>query len=180
MSFLSKALKMDCKQVIETQRNYIYSVVFGNKFHQLPKLSGSTSLEMQNNAAAAAATEDKEEEMVETSEEAKGLLKPSQHPSRRRVKSLKEMPGPKTFSNLMEFFCKDGFARIHEIQQKHVQEYGKIFKSHFGPKLVVSIADKDMVAHVLREEGCMPQRADMDSWQEYRTLRARATGLISA
>lgn len=112
--FLSKALKMDCKQVIEAQRNCIYSVVFGNKFHQLPKLSGSTSLEMQNNAAAA--TEDKEEEMVETSEEAKGLLKPSQHPSHRRVKSLKEMPGPKTFSNLMEFFCKDGFARIHEIQ----------------------------------------------------------------
>lgn len=114
MSLLSKALKMDCKQVIEAQRNCVYSVVFGNKFHQLPKLSGSTSLEMQNNAAAA--TEDKEEEMVETSEEAKGLLKPSQHPSCRGVKSLKEMPGPKTFSNLIEFFCKDGFARIHEIQ----------------------------------------------------------------
>ncbi|XP_026521101.1 cytochrome P450 27C1 [Notechis scutatus] len=177
MSFLSKALKIDCKQVIEAQRNCIYSMDFGNKFHQLPKLSGSTSLEMQNNAAAA--TEDKEE-MVETSENAKGLLKSSQHPSRQTVKSLKEMPGPKTFSNLIEFFCKDGFARIHEIQQKHVQEYGNIFKSHFGPKLVVSIADKDMVAQVLREEGCMPQRADMDSWQEYRALRARATGLISA
>lgn len=114
MTLLFKALKMDCKQVIEAQRNCVYSVVFGKKFHQLPKLSGSTSLEMQNNAAAA--TEDKEEEMVETSEEAKGLLKPSQHPSCRRVKSLKEMPGPKTFSNLIEFFCKDGFARIHEIQ----------------------------------------------------------------
>uniref|UniRef100_A0A8D2JI78 Cytochrome P450 family 27 subfamily C member 1 n=1 Tax=Varanus komodoensis TaxID=61221 RepID=A0A8D2JI78_VARKO len=55
-----------------------------------------------------------------------------------------------------------------------------IFKSHFGPKLVVSIADRDMVAQVLREEGAMPQRADMDSWQEYRDLRGRATGLISA
>ncbi|XP_053258837.1 cytochrome P450 27C1 isoform X2 [Podarcis raffonei] len=37
-----------------------------------------------------------------------------------------------------------------------------------------------MVAQVLREEGSAPQRADMDSWQEYRDLRRRATGLISA
>ncbi|XP_061468962.1 cytochrome P450 27C1 isoform X3 [Rhineura floridana] len=37
-----------------------------------------------------------------------------------------------------------------------------------------------MVAQVLREEGSAPQRADMDSWQEYRDLRGRATGLISA
>lgn len=32
------------------------------------------------------------------------------------VKSLKEMPGPSTLSNLVEFFWKDGFSRIHEIQ----------------------------------------------------------------
>lgn len=33
-----------------------------------------------------------------------------------RVKTLKEMPGPSTLSNLIEFFWKDGFSRIHEIQ----------------------------------------------------------------
>jgi len=32
------------------------------------------------------------------------------------VKTLKEMPGPSTFSNLVEFFYRDGFSRIHEIQ----------------------------------------------------------------
>lgn len=32
------------------------------------------------------------------------------------VKSLKEMPGPSTLSNLVEFFWRDGFSRIHEIQ----------------------------------------------------------------
>ncbi|XP_038611649.1 cytochrome P450 27C1 [Tachyglossus aculeatus] len=94
--------------------------------------------------------------------------------------TLSEMPGPRTLSNLVEFFWRDGFARIHEIQQKHSREYGKIFKSHFGPQFVVSIADRDMVAQVLRAEGPAPQRADMGSWQEYRDLRARATGLISA
>eukprot|EP00076_Gallus_gallus_P010147 XP_004942948.1 cytochrome P450 27C1 [Gallus gallus] len=37
-----------------------------------------------------------------------------------------------------------------------------------------------MVAQVLRSEGRAPQRANMESWQEYRDLRGRATGLISA
>ncbi|XP_040827141.1 cytochrome P450 27C1 [Ochotona curzoniae] len=95
-------------------------------------------------------------------------------------RSLAAMPGPRTLANLVEFFCRDGFSRIHEIQQQHTWEYGKIFKSHFGPQFVVSVADRDMVAQVLRAEGMAPQRANMESWQEYRDLRGRATGLISA
>ncbi|XP_044889513.1 cytochrome P450 27C1 isoform X2 [Felis catus] len=94
-------------------------------------------------------------------------------------RSLAVMPGPHPLANLVEFFWKDGFGRIHEIQ-KHTREYGKIFKSHFGPQFVVSIADRDMVAQVLRAEGAAPQRANMGSWQEYRHLRGRSTGLISA
>uniref|UniRef100_A0A8C8SJW5 Cytochrome P450 family 27 subfamily C member 1 n=1 Tax=Pelusios castaneus TaxID=367368 RepID=A0A8C8SJW5_9SAUR len=152
-------------------------VIFVNRFHQQIKRSSSQALEVQNTTTTAAA-EDKEEEMVAVSG-TEGLLKPTQHHPR-NVKSLQEMPGPKTLSNLFEFFWKDGFGRIHEIQQKHTQEYGKIFKSHFGPQFVVSIADRDMVAQVLRAEGRTPQRANMESWQEYRDLRGRATGLISA
>lgn len=63
---------------------------------------------------------------------------------------------------------------------EHRKKYGKIFKSCFGPQLVVSVADRDMVAQVLRAEGVAPQRANMDSWKEYRDMRGRATGLISA
>ncbi|XP_053721852.1 cytochrome P450 27C1 [Synchiropus splendidus] len=97
-----------------------------------------------------------------------------------RLKTLKEMPGPSTLANLYEFFWKDGFGRIHEIQMEHRKKYGKIFKSRFGPQLVVSVADKDLVAQVLRAEGVAPQRANMESWKEYRDLRGRSTGLISA
>ncbi|XP_017557662.2 cytochrome P450 27C1 [Pygocentrus nattereri] len=97
-----------------------------------------------------------------------------------RVKSLREMPGPSAVGNLVEFFYRDGFSRIHEIQLEHSQKYGKIFKSRFGPQLVVSIADRDLVAQVLRAEGVTPQRGNMDSWKEYRDLRGRSTGLISA
>lgn len=35
-----------------------------------------------------------------------------------RIKTLKEMPGPSTIANLIEFFYRDGFSRIHEIQVK--------------------------------------------------------------
>ena len=63
---------------------------------------------------------------------------------------------------------------------EHRQKYGKIFKSRFGPQLVVSIADRDLVAQVLRAEGATPQRANMESWKEYRDLRGRSTALISA
>ncbi|XP_033839535.1 cytochrome P450 27C1 [Periophthalmus magnuspinnatus] len=96
------------------------------------------------------------------------------------LKSLKEMPGPSTLSNLIEFFWRDGFARIHEIQLEHQKKYGKIFKSRFGPQLVVSIADRELVAQVLRAEGVAPQRANMESWKEYRVMRGHSTGLISA
>ncbi|KAM7424357.1 hypothetical protein PAMA_000617 [Pampus argenteus] len=108
------------------------------------------------------------------------LITPADAGEKTRIKTLKEMPGPRTISNLIEFFWKDGFGRIHEIQMEHRNKYGKIFKSHFGPQMVVSIADRDLVAQVLRAEGVAPQRANMESWKEYRDMRGRSTGLISA
>lgn len=66
------------------------------------------------------------------------------------------------------------------FQMEHSKMYGKIFKSRFGPQLVVSVADRDLVAEVLRAEGVAPQRANMESWHEYRDIRGRSTGLISA
>ncbi|XP_070825552.1 cytochrome P450 27C1 [Chaetodon trifascialis] len=108
------------------------------------------------------------------------LIKPANVGEKPLIKTLKEMPGPSTLSNLIEFFWRDGFSRIHEIQMKHKKMYGKIFKSRFGPQLVVSVAGRDLVAEVLRAEGVTPQRANMESWKEYRDMRGRSTGLISA
>lgn len=44
------------------------------------------------------------------------LIGPAVVRENRKIKTLKEMPGPSTLSNLIEFFWKDGFSRIHEIQ----------------------------------------------------------------
>ncbi|XP_056315501.1 cytochrome P450 27C1 [Danio aesculapii] len=135
--------------------------------HGLHKSVASGSLEI----AAHSQADLKEESAVSPAEEVQKAA---------RVKSLKEMPGPSTVANLLEFFYRDGFSRIHEIQMEHAQKYGKIFKSRFGPQFVVSIADRDMVAQVLRSESATPQRGNMESWKEYRDLRGRSTGLISA
>lgn len=44
------------------------------------------------------------------------LITPADVGEKTRAMSLKEMPGPSTIANLIEFFWKDGFSRIHEIQ----------------------------------------------------------------
>ncbi|XP_014810062.1 PREDICTED: cytochrome P450 27C1 isoform X3 [Calidris pugnax] len=178
MSFFSRVLTMKCKQGLESERTYFYQAVFASRFHRRPPLCSPGSLGVRDDPPPP--TEDKGAGAMVAAPGGPGeLLEPTQG-QLGRVKSLQEMPGPNTLYNLYEFFWKDGFGRIHEIQQKHTQEYGKIFKSHFGPQFVVSIADRDMVAQVLRAEGRAPQRANMESWQEYRDLRGRATGLISA
>lgn len=93
MSFLTR--------VLESERTYFQHALFVSRFHQAPGLSGSQSLEVRSGAENKAARPGE-------------LLEPS--PQLGRVKSLHEMPGPNTLYNLYEFFWKDGFGRIHEIQ----------------------------------------------------------------
>ncbi|XP_042301404.1 cytochrome P450 27C1 isoform X3 [Sceloporus undulatus] len=108
MSLLSKIWSLGCKQVLELRR--IAAGVPGFlRLHQLPRNPGEDK------------EEEEEEEKKEDEEGAPGQgspkgFCPQRHPSPSRAKSLQEMPGPRTFSNLVEFFWKDGFGRIHEIQ----------------------------------------------------------------
>lgn len=44
------------------------------------------------------------------------LITPKDTAQKGAVKTLAEMPGPGAVSNLIEFFWRDGFSRIHEIQ----------------------------------------------------------------
>lgn len=99
---------MKCKQTLECERTYFYQALFASsRFPGLSRLCSSQSLEMRSSPRPAAGNKG----------EGRGaeLLEP---PPRRlgRVKSLNEMPGPNTLYNLYEFFWKDGFGRIHEIQ----------------------------------------------------------------
>lgn len=44
------------------------------------------------------------------------VIKPKDAAQKKSFKTMAEMPGPSTISNLIEFFWRDGFSRIHEIQ----------------------------------------------------------------
>lgn len=100
---------MKCKQTLECERTYFFyqSLFASSRFPGQPRLCSSQSLAVRSSPRAAAGNKG----------EGRGaeLLEP---PRRRlgRVKSLHEMPGPNTLYNLYEFFWKDGFGRIHEIQ----------------------------------------------------------------
>ncbi|XP_043934173.1 cytochrome P450 27C1-like [Protopterus annectens] len=164
MTLFSSLLQTPCRQI--ARHDPFYRSVLAALFHNSSKVTSNQSMDVQDDG-------DEKDDLAE-------ILLHAPHVHHGEVKTLKEMPGPSTLTNLIEFFWRDGFSRIHKIQEKHSEQYGKIFKSHFGPQFVVSIADRDMVAHVLRMEGRAPQRANMESWQEYRDLRGRSTGLISA
>lgn len=71
--------------------------------HGLHKSRASGSLEI----AAHSQADLKEENMVRPVAEEQKV---------ERVKTLHEMPGPSAMANLIEFFYRDGFSRIHEIQ----------------------------------------------------------------
>ncbi|XP_012674470.2 cytochrome P450 27C1 [Clupea harengus] len=163
MSIQSTILRVGRKTLLAD----VVTTPFLLRTHSLHKTATSGSLRV---AAEHSGADDLVPPAIEVGDVQKGT----------RVKSLKEMPGPSAFGNLIEFFYRDGFSRIHEIQMEHSQKYGKIFKSRFGPQLVVSIAGRDLLAQVLRAEGVAPQRANMESWKEYRDISGRSTGLISA
>lgn len=58
-----------------------------------------------------------------------GLIAPAAAAQKKSVKKLAEMPGPGTFSNLIEFFWRDGFSRIHEIQVRLCEKKSNSFKT---------------------------------------------------
>ena len=83
----------------------------GKSFQMLPKQLSLLTLRALHKSVAS-------EEMSAAEEEAlpERLITAANVGRKTPVKSLKEMPGPSTLSNLIEFFWKDGFGRIHEIQ----------------------------------------------------------------
>lgn len=101
---------MKCKQTLECERTYFYQALFASssRFPGQPRpCSSSQPPEVRGGRRAAAANKG----------EGRGAERLELPPRRRgRVKSLHEMPGPNTLYNLYEFFWKDGFGRIHEIQ----------------------------------------------------------------
>uniref|UniRef100_A0A8C6LH32 Cytochrome P450 family 27 subfamily A member 3 n=1 Tax=Nothobranchius furzeri TaxID=105023 RepID=A0A8C6LH32_NOTFU len=62
---------------------------------------------------------------------------------------------------------------------EHKKIYGPLWKSTYGPLVVVNVASAELIEQVLRQEGKHPVRTDMPHWRGYRELRNQAHGPLT-
>uniref|UniRef100_A0A4W6EMT2 Cytochrome P450 family 27 subfamily A member 3 n=1 Tax=Lates calcarifer TaxID=8187 RepID=A0A4W6EMT2_LATCA len=62
---------------------------------------------------------------------------------------------------------------------EHSKIYGPLWKSKYGPLVVVNVASAELIEQVLRQEGRHPVRTDMPHWRTYRELRNQAHGPLT-
>ncbi|KAK6485287.1 cytochrome P450 27C1-like isoform X3 [Huso huso] len=95
------------------------------------------------------------------------------------LKTMEELHGPSFLTSLYWLFGKGYFDITHEMQIEHKKIYGPLWKSKYGPLVVVNVASADLIEQVLRKEGKLPVRSDMPHWREYRQLRRQAYGPLT-
>lgn len=62
---------------------------------------------------------------------------------------------------------------------EHSKIYGPLWKSTYGPLVLVNVASPELIEQVLRQEGRHPIRTDMPHWRRYRELRNKAQGPLT-
>ena len=104
------------------------------------------------------------------------------------AKSFDEMPGPKGLPLIGTFldYTKDlgggvrGYQRMHEMQQKRVQQYGPIFREKIFDRQTVTISNPDDVEYLFRNEGKWPRRdPPFPLWEKYKEDRDQVQGVGS-
>ncbi|XP_040295326.1 sterol 26-hydroxylase, mitochondrial-like isoform X2 [Bufo bufo] len=89
----------------------------------------------------------------------------------KKVKTLKDLPGPSLLTNLYWFFIRGYLLHTHELQLIYKKRYGSWWKSEIGKYRMVNIADPVLLEVVLRQEGKYPLRNEIDLWRLHRELR---------
>ncbi|KAK1797903.1 hypothetical protein P4O66_007953 [Electrophorus voltai] len=98
---------------------------------------------------------------------------------RDKLKTIDDLDGPSFLTSLYWFFGKGYFKVAHQMQIEHSKLYGPLWKSTYGPLVVINVASADMIEQVLRQEGRYPVRTDMPHWRRYRDLRQQAYGPLT-
>lgn len=82
-------------------------------------------------------------------------------------------------NTLYWLFFKGYFKYAQQLQIEHGKIWGPMWKSKFGPLLLVNVASAELIEQVLRQEGRHPVRTDMPHWRGYRELRNQAHGPLT-
>ncbi|XP_026074039.1 sterol 26-hydroxylase, mitochondrial [Carassius auratus] len=96
-----------------------------------------------------------------------------------KQKTMDDLNGPSFLTSLYWLFGKGYFQTTHQMQIEHSKIYGPLWKSKYGPLVVVNVANADLIEQVLRQEGHHPIRTDMPHWRGYRKLRNHAYGPLT-
>lgn len=94
-------------------------------------------------------------------------------------KSIDDLHGPTFMNTLYWLFVKGYFKHAQQLQIEHSRVWGPLWKSTFGPLLLVNVASAELIEQVLRQEGRHPVRTDMPHWRSYRELRNKAHGPLT-
>ncbi|XP_049905415.1 sterol 26-hydroxylase, mitochondrial [Epinephelus moara] len=96
-----------------------------------------------------------------------------------RLKTIDDLGGPSLLTTLNWLFVKGYFQTTQQMQIEHSRMYGPLWKSKYGPLVVVNVASAELIEQVLRQEGRLPVRTDMPHWRGYRELRNKAHGPLT-
>ncbi|KAM4730771.1 cytochrome P450 [Anableps anableps] len=96
-----------------------------------------------------------------------------------KLKTMDDLGGPSFATTLYWLFIKGYFQTTQQMQIEHKRIYGKLWKSKYGPMIVVNVASAELIEQVLRQEGRHPIRTDMPHWRGYRELRNQAHGPLT-
>lgn len=83
------------------------------------------------------------------------------------------------FSCFHHYTCPACSDYFHLMKIEHSKIYGPLWKSKYGPLVIVNVARADLIEQVLRQEGRHPIRTDMPHWRGYRDLRNQAYGPLT-
>uniref|UniRef100_A0A6Q2YCV0 Cytochrome P450 family 27 subfamily A member 3 n=1 Tax=Esox lucius TaxID=8010 RepID=A0A6Q2YCV0_ESOLU len=96
-----------------------------------------------------------------------------------KQKTMEDLDGPSFMTSLYWLFGKGYFQTTHQLQIEHSNIYGPLWKSKYGPLVIVNVASAELIEQVLRQEGRHPIRTDMPHWRSYRQLRNHAYGPLT-
>ncbi|KAL0963999.1 hypothetical protein UPYG_G00316290 [Umbra pygmaea] len=96
-----------------------------------------------------------------------------------KQKTINDLDGPSFMTSLYWLFGKGYFQTTHQMQIEHSNIYGPLWKSKYGPLVIVNVASAELIEQVLRQEGRHPLRTDMPHWRSYRQLRNHAYGPLT-
>ncbi|KAM6978247.1 cytochrome P450 [Tautogolabrus adspersus] len=96
-----------------------------------------------------------------------------------KPKTMDDLGGPSFMTTINWLFIKGYFKTTQQMQIEHKKIYGPIWKSKYGPLILVNVASADLIEQVLRQEGRHPVRTDMPHWRTYREFRNQAYGPLT-